>query len=97
MRRQENKDVMQSVTMLRDQLRDLHRIHEERMATRLSPVTVPKSRASSVGASTGITGLEYIDSGNPDDLDSPRSLNDESAGSHVSSHHSDEFSVEEYL
>jgi len=95
-RRQESKDVMHSVTTLRDQLRDLYRIYEERMATHLSPVTVPRSRASrSVGASTGITELEYIDSRNPDDLDHSRSLNDErvGVGSYISSHYSDE---EEY-
>ncbi len=96
-RRQESKDLMHSVMTLRDQLRDLNRIREERMTTHLSPVTVPRSRASrSVGASTGITGLEYIDSENPDDLDYSRPLNDEGVGSYVSSHYSDEFAVEEY-
>jgi len=96
-RRQESKDVMHNITTLRDRLRDLHRIHEERIAAHISPVAVSRSRASrSAGSSTGITGLEYIDSGNPDDLGYSRSLNDESVGSYISSHHSDEFVAEEY-
>ncbi|KAF8341050.1 hypothetical protein F5887DRAFT_1074576 [Amanita rubescens] len=86
-RRQESKDVMHTITTLRDRLRDLHRIHEERMAIRISPVAAPRSWTSgSAGSSTGITGLEYIDSGNPDDLDY----------SYISSHHSGEFVTEEY-
>ena len=70
-RHQESKELINSITVSRSQLRDLHKLHEERMVAALSPDAVPSHRASK-SASTEITPLEYIDpenNHNPDDLE----------------------------
>lgn len=100
-RHQESKELINSITMSRSLLRDLHKLHEEQMAAALSSDVIPRPRTSrSAGASTGITPLDYIDpenNHNPDYLYDSPSSNHESMGSYLSSHHSDDLAAEEYL
>lgn len=99
-RHQESKELINSITMSRSLLRDLHKLHEERTASALPRDAIPTRASTSAGASTEITPLDYIDpenNYNPDDLDYSPSSNHESMGSYLSSHYSDELAAAEYL
>ena len=98
MRSRESKEVMDSITMLRSQLRDLHKLRERWTAAAPSPDATPMRL--SAGDSTEITPLEYIDpetNHNPVNPGYTCPSNHESMGSCLSSHYSDELAAEEYV
>ncbi|KAF8632489.1 hypothetical protein AX15_001858 [Amanita polypyramis BW_CC] len=97
-RRQESKETVDAVKILRRQLQDLRERHQERIT--VAPSIAMGARSKSVGSSNEITPLEYVESGNSDETLSPILVSSSiitSMGSDLPSFHSDDSIAEDVL